>query len=178
MSDADAQVEPAVDAAGTPPAALPELHGCPLADSFGQAVLHATRERYVDVLGKLADDGYTVAVDLTAVDYLEFTGRVLPDGIQPERFEVVVNLLDLANRRRLRVRVQVPEHDANLPSLFDLHPGLEAYEREAFDMFGIDFPGHPDMTRILMPEDWDGHPLRKDYAIGEIPVQFKHVGAR
>ncbi len=161
-----------------PGPAEPTMHGCPLTDSFGQAVVHPTRDEYVAVLRKLADDGYTVAVDLTAVDYLEFHGRVLPAGIAPERFEVVVNLLDLHNRRRLRVRVQVPEHDAALPSLFDLHPGTEAYEREVFDMFGIDFPGHPDMTRILMPEDWDGHPLRKDYAIGEIPVQFKHVGAR
>jgi len=60
-----------------------------------------------------------------------------------------------------------------LPSLFDFYPGTEAHERETFDMFGISFDGHPDMTRILMPEDWDGHPLRKDYSIGTIPVQFK-----
>ncbi|HWL43382.1 MAG TPA: NADH-quinone oxidoreductase subunit C [Ilumatobacter sp.] len=158
--------------------AVPLLHGAPLTDSFGQAVLHVTREQYTDVMCRLADDGYTVAIDLTAVDYLEFAGRVLPDGVEPERFEVVVNLLDLVNRKRLRVRVQVPEAEPAIPSLFDLHPGTEAFEREVFDMFGIDFTGHPDMTRILMPEDWDGHPLRKDYAIGEIPVQFKHVGAR
>jgi NADH-quinone oxidoreductase subunit C len=56
--------------------------------------------------------------------------------------------------------------------LFDLYPGSEAMEREVYDLFGIDFTGHPDMSRILMPEDWIGHPLRKDYAIGEIPVQF------
>jgi NADH-quinone oxidoreductase subunit C len=69
--------------------------------------------------------------------------------------------------------VQVAESDTVLPSLFDLHPGTEAHERETFDMFGISFDGHPDMTRILMPEDWDGHPLRKDYSVGAIPVQFK-----
>jgi NADH-quinone oxidoreductase subunit C len=102
--------------------------------------------------------------------------RYVPAGITPERFEVVVNLLDLANRRRLRLRVQVPEADPALPTLFDIHPGTEAMEREAFDMFGIVFTGHPDPSRILMPEDWDGHPLRKDYEVGEIPVQFK--GAR
>jgi NADH-quinone oxidoreductase subunit C len=69
--------------------------------------------------------------------------------------------------------VQVPESDPLLASLFDLWPGTEAMEREVFDMFGISFDGHPDLTRILMPEDWDGHPLRKDYSIGRIPVQFK-----
>ena len=78
-------------------------------------------------------------------------------------------------RERLRIRVQVPEGDAVVPSLFDVHPGTEAFEREVYDMFGIRFDGHPDLTRILMPEDWEGHPLRKDYGIGRIPVQFKGV---
>jgi NADH-quinone oxidoreductase subunit C len=100
-------------------------------------------------------------------------GRALPDGVGRERFEIVVNLLDMAGRRRIRLRVQVPESDPSIPSLFDIHPGTEAMEREVFDMFGIAFDGHPDLTRILMPEDWIGHPLRKDYEVGEIPVQFK-----
>ena len=69
--------------------------------------------------------------------------------------------------------MQVPEDDAVVPSLFDVHPGTEAMEREVFDLFGISFDGHPDLTRILMPEDWVGHPLRKDEAMGRIPVQFK-----
>ena len=60
-----------------------------------------------------------------------------------------------------------------MPSLFDLWPGSENLEREVFDMFGITFTDHPDMSRVLMPEDWVGHPLRKDYAVGAIPVQFK-----
>ncbi len=71
------------------------------------------------------------------------------------------------------MRVAVADIDPTLPSAFDLYPGTEAMEREAFDMFGIVFSGHPDLSRILMPEDWEGHPLRKDYAIGRIPVQFK-----
>jgi NADH-quinone oxidoreductase subunit C len=69
--------------------------------------------------------------------------------------------------------VQVPESEASCPSLFEVHPGTEAMEREVFDLFGITFDGHPDLTRILMPEDWDGFPLRKDAAVGRIPVQFK-----
>ena len=69
----------------------------------------------------------------------------------------------------------MPGGDPVVPSLFDVHPGTEAPEREVFDLFGIRFDGHPDLTRILMPEDWVGHPLRKDYGIGSIPVQFKGV---
>ena len=114
-----------------------------------------------------------MCVDLTGVDYLAMPHRTIGFGVQPERFEVVVNLLSLSQRKRIRLRVQVPADDATLPTLFDVHPGTEAHERETFDMFGIVFTGHPDMTRILMPEDWDGHPLRKDYSQGSIPVQFK-----
>jgi NADH-quinone oxidoreductase subunit C len=149
--------------------------GSPRTESRGQAVLHATRDGYVALIKALADDGYTMCVDLTVVDFLTHPGRPLPEGISPERFEVVVNLLDIAARRRIRVRVQVPEADATLPTLFDLHPGTEAMEREAYDMFGIEFTDHPDLSRILMPEDWEGHPLRKDYEVGSIPVQFKEA---
>ena len=91
----------------------------------------------------------------------------------PQRFEVVVNLLSLSQVRRVRVRVQVPADDAVLPTLFDIYPGTEAMEREVYDLMGVVFEGHPDMTRILLPEDWEGHPLRKDYGVGRVPVQFK-----
>ncbi len=150
-----------------------ELYGCVVSDSFGQTVLHPTREQYVAVVKALADDGYAMVIDLCGVDYLDHMLRALPAGVEPERFEVVVNLLDITHRRRIRLRVQVPESDPTLPSLFDVHPGTEAFERETFDMFGVTFTDHPDMTRILMPEDWIGHPLRKDYEVGTIPVQFK-----
>jgi NADH-quinone oxidoreductase subunit C len=162
-----------IDAAGDPVAAPVEIHGCPVSDSRGQIVIHPSRERYVDVVKALADEGYAVCIDLTAVDYLDYMLRPLPAGLQGERFEVVVNLLDITNRRRIRLRVQVPAGDAVVATLFDVHPGTEAMEREVFDMFGIEFSDHPDLSRILMPEDWIGHPLRKDYEIGAIPVQFK-----
>lgn len=149
------------------------LHGCPVSDSRGQVVLHATRDAYVSVLKKLIDDGYTMCSDLTAVDYLTHLDRSLPDGVRGERFEVVLNLTSITSRDRIRVRVQVAESDPVMPTAFNLWPGTEAMEREVFDMFGISFEGHPDLTRILMPEDWEGHPLRKDYEIGRIPVQFK-----
>lgn len=148
-------------------------HGCPVVDSRGQRVLLVSREQYVSVVKALADEGFDVCVDLTGVDYLNMADRVLPAGVIAERFEVVVNLLSLSRRERIRLRVQVPQDNPVLPSLFDVHPGTEAHERETFDMFGIQFDGHPDLTRILMPEDWDGHPLRKDYEQGIIPVQFK-----
>jgi NADH-quinone oxidoreductase subunit C len=148
------------------------MHGCPLSDSRGQAVLHPSREQYVGVVRALLDEGYEMCADLTATDYLLMPQRALPDGVAAERFEVVVNLLSLTARQRIRLRVQVPVDDASIDSLFDLHPGSEAMEREVFDMFGLTFNNHPDLTRILMPEDWEGHPLRKDYDRGAIPVQF------
>jgi NADH-quinone oxidoreductase subunit C len=136
-------------------------------------VLHPSREEYIDTVKRLADDGYTMCVDLTAVDYLAHPGRTLPDGVTPERFEIVAGFIDLATARRVRLRVQVPDEDPTIPTLFDIHPGTEALEREVYDMYGIVFTDHPDLTRILMPEDWEGFPLRKDYDVGAIPVQFK-----
>jgi NADH-quinone oxidoreductase subunit C len=71
--------------------------------------------------------------------------------------------------------VLAPEARPVVDSIFDLYPGVEAMEREAFDMLGIAFDGHPDLSRILMPDDWEGHPLRKDFGIGRVPVQFKET---
>ncbi|MCB0983233.1 MAG: NADH-quinone oxidoreductase subunit C [Ilumatobacter sp.] len=148
------------------------LYGVPLSDSRGQRVLHPTREQYVALARTLLDETFTTCSDLTAVDYLQFMERSLPQGVTAERFEVVVNLLSIERRERIRIRVQVPADDPSVPTLFDLYPGTEAMEREVYDMFGITFTDHPDLTRILMPEDWEGHPLRKDYEQGRIPVQF------
>lgn len=165
-------------AAGTNAPEPEQLHGCPVSTSVGQQVVHVPRGRYLEVMTALRDEGYEMCADLCGVDYLSHPGRHLPEGVEAERFEVVVNLVSLQHKRRLRVRVQVPDAEPTLASLFDLWPGTEAMEREAWDMLGIAFDGHPDLTRILMPEDWEGHPLRKDYPIGRVPVQFKATARR
>jgi NADH-quinone oxidoreductase subunit C len=131
------------------------------------------RDRYRELVVAYRHAGFEMLADLCAVDYLTHPGRALPDGVAAERFEVVVNLLSLSAKRRVRVRVQVPAADPAVDSLVDLYPGADAMEREAFDLVGVVFRGHPDLTRILMPEDWEGHPLRKDYGVGRVPVQFK-----
>jgi NADH-quinone oxidoreductase subunit C len=173
------------DAAAPEPSGLASATATPVSHAGGtrprserrgaDEVAFPTREHYRDVVAAYRDSGFETCADLCAVDYLTHPGRRLPDGVAPERFEVVVNLLSLSAARRVRVRLQVPESDAVAPSLFSVYPGVEAMEREAFDLFGVVFEGHPDMTRILMPEDWEGHPLRKDYGVGRVPVQFKEA---
>lgn len=153
------------------------LYGAIRATSCGQIVLHPDAETYHDVAVAIAADGYAMCVDLTIVDYLASDCRDLPSTIAPQRFELVVGFLDLLKRRRVRVRIQLAGTDPSIESITDLYPGAEALEREAYDMFGVSFTGHPDPTRILMPESWEGYPLRKDYDIGRIPVQFKEPAA-
>ena len=171
MADAVTPVDAPEDAAPEP---TPTLHGCPLTFSHTQKVLHPSREQLLDVVEALVADGYRQCIDSCGVDYLGYDAdRGLPEGIEPARFEVVITLISHEAAERIRLRVQVPGDDPTCPSLFKLHPGTEAMERETFDMFGITFTGHPDMTRVLMPEDWEGYPLRKDYSVGRIPVEFK-----
>lgn len=175
-SEAEAE-EPEEGEAEPEPEPEPEvekLHGVPVSYSRGQTVLHPGREEYVDLVAELREQGFWMCLDVCGVDYLIADAqRTLPATVAPERFEVVVNLLNFVDRERIRIRVQVPADDANIPTITQIHPGAGNPEREVFDLFGIDFVGHPDMTRILMPDDWEGHPLRKDYSIGSIPVQFK-----
>jgi NADH-quinone oxidoreductase subunit C len=149
------------------------IHGAPSSLSRGQLVVHVDKDNFLQIVTALRDDGYAFCSDLTAVDYLLAIDRPMTAGVTSERFEVVVSLLNMEEGKRIRVRAQVPEAEPTLPTLFDLFPGTEAMEREVYDLFGIVFDGHPDLTRILMPDDWEGHPLRKDYPIGRIPVQFK-----
>ena len=81
------------------------------------------------------------------------------------RFEVVYHLFSTANKKYLRLKVRLSGDDANVDSLTPLWPGANFFEREVFDLFGVRFDEHPNLTRIMMPEDWEGHPLRKDYPV-------------
>ncbi len=138
-------------------------------------ILFPERDSYLSVVSAMHEGGCEMLEDLTAVDYLRLSGRELPGQIKPERFEVVVHLLSLSVARRFELRVQVPEEDPTIDTLYDVYHGSEAMEREVFDMFGIVFTNHPDMTRILMPDDWEGYPLRKDYGVNRVPVQFREA---
>lgn len=167
------------DPSALPSVPAPEVvHGAPVTYSRGEKVVHPSRSDYVRVVKALKADGFNQLSDVCGVDYLTNGTRVLPDGVAGERFEVVANLLSHSMRSRIRVRVQVPESDCTVATLYDLYPGAEAMEREAFDLYGLVFDGHPDLSRILLPDNWEGHPLRKDYATGRIPVQFKEGTAR
>ncbi len=157
-----------------PPPEPERAYGALVSWSRGQRVIHPERSAYLATVKAIRADGFCMAIDVTAVDYLTAdAARPLPAGVAAERFEVVASFINHDRPERIRVRVQVPADDPSVASLFDEYPGTETLEREVFDMYGISFDGHPDMSRILMPEDWEGHPLRKDFAIGRIPVQFK-----
>jgi NADH-quinone oxidoreductase subunit C len=133
---------------------------------LGDDVVRVERGELVAFATAAREAGLTTFIDLCAVDYLS-----RPEG----RFEVVVSLLSMALPLRLRIHVAVPEDDPEVPSLSGVFPGANFYEREAYDLFGLRFPGHPDLTRILLPDEWEGHPLRKDHPVGAVPVQFKAV---
>lgn len=130
----------------------------PLPASLDVPVVKVRPDALRDVARFLKDDGYAMLLDVGGVDYL---GRRPPQ----ERFEVVYHFLDVRGLRRIRVRVPLPEAEPVVPTLSDLWPSANWAEREVFDLFGIRFEGHPDLRRILMPDDWEGHPLRKDYPL-------------
>lgn len=132
--------------------------------SSGQDVLMVPKNRWREVAQAARDGGFEMLVDETVVDYL---------GKRPVRFELVAGLLSLQHNLRVRLRASVPEDDMIVDSLVPVYPGANFYEREAYDMFGLTFEDHPDLTRILLPDEWEGHPLRKDYGVGSVPVQFK-----
>lgn len=130
----------------------------------GQERVVVPTDRYLAVATAAKEAGFDLCADVTAVDWL---------GRRRTRFEVVLNLVSRQHVLRLRIHVPVPADEPTVSSVVPLWPGASFGEREVFDMFGIRFEGHPDLTRILMPDDWEGHPLRKDFGVGAVPVQFK-----
>jgi len=131
---------------------------------LGDPVARVEREDYLALFEALEDEGFEAFSDLCVVDYLHR---------EIGRFDVVVNLLSHQHKVRLRVLCAVPGNDPTLPSLSGVYPGANFYEREGYDLLGVTFTDHPDLTRIMLPEDWEGHPLRKDESVGSVPVQFK-----
>lgn len=123
---------------------------------FGDDTALVLRERIVEILTFLRDDPdlrFEFAMDLTGVDYL---------GEEP-RFEVVYHLYSFEKKHRVRIKARIPEEDPVIDSVVSVWPGIDWYEREAWDMYGIRFRNHPNLKRILMYEEFVGHPLRKDY---------------
>ena len=123
---------------------------------FGDDTAVVRRERIVEILAFLRDDPalrFDFAMDLTGVDHF---------GEEP-RFEVVYHLYSLEKKHRVRIKARLPENDPSIDTAVSVWPGINWYEREAYDMYGIVFRGHPNLTRILMYEGFEGHPLRKDY---------------
>jgi NADH:ubiquinone oxidoreductase subunit C len=155
-------------------AVLERFPGTAFHDSHTQPVVYVARERWHDVAAFLRDEQrFTQCVDITAVDHSHDATRLSVAGVAPERFQVVANFLSHPRNRRLRVIAEVPETDPTIASLTDLYPGVNFAEREVYDLLGISFEGHPDLTRILLPDDWEGHPLRKDDSPARVPVTFK-----
>lgn len=155
-------------------AVLERFPGSLFARSHGQPVVFVDRAAWAEVGAHLRDEqSFTQCVDVTAVDHLVDVERWTPAGVAPERFEVVANLLSHPRNRRLRLICQVPADDPVVPTLVPVWPGVAFAEREVYDLLGIRFDGHAGLARILMPDDWRGHPLRKDDPPARVPVAFK-----
>ena len=132
----------------------------------GEVTVTVDRAELVSALEFLRDEP-----DLRLGFFCDVTATDWPD--RNPRFWLAYHLYSSEHRHRLRVSTGVPDHDPTVPSIVGMYPGANWYEREVFDMFGIRFEGHPDLQRILMPDDWEGHPLRKDYALGGVGTWYR-----
>jgi NADH-quinone oxidoreductase subunit C len=132
----------------------------------GELTLHIKAERIAEVCQIMRDDEalrFELCSSVDAVDYL---------GSDPRRLHVSYQLTSMTYRRRVRLEVAVAA-EQTIPSVTSVYPTADWQERETYDMFGVIFTGHPNLTRILMPDDWEGHPQRKDYPLGGVPVEYK-----
>ena len=133
----------------------------------GEITFHVRREDLLPVAQVLRDDErlrFEYCSGVNGVHYPDETGREL---------HAVYHLLSMTHNRRIRLEVSAPDADPHIPSIVSIYPTNDWHERETYDMFGIIFDGHPALTRILMPDDWPGHPQRKDYPLGGVPVEYK-----
>ena len=138
-------------------------------ESFGEVSVEVAREAIADVAEWFRDEGpFALLADLSCVDNL---------GIEQaeRRFLVAYHLYSFELNARIRLRVFASEVDPSVPSVTGVWPTANWHEREVFDFFGITFTGHPDLRRIFMPDDWSGHPQRKDYPLGGVKVEYKGV---
>jgi NADH-quinone oxidoreductase subunit C len=135
-----------------------------------ELTVHIAREHIARVAQAFRDDPalrFELCSSVSGVDYLAREGK---DG---ERLHVCYQLTSMTYRRRIRLEVSVTDADPHVPSVTAVYPTADWQERETWDMFGVIFDGHPALTRILMPDDWDGHPQRKDYPLGGVAVEYK-----
>ncbi len=133
----------------------------------GELTFHVKREHLPKVARRMRDEPalrFELCSGVSGVHYLEDPGREL---------HAVYHLVSITHNRRVRLEVSVPDADPHIPSIVDIYPTNDWHERETWDFFGIIFDGHPALTRIEMPDDWKGHPQRKDYPLGGIPVEYR-----
>ena len=133
----------------------------------GELTFFVRRQDLVDVVRQLRDDPglrFEFCSGVSGVHYPQDGGREL---------HAVYHLLSMTHNRRVRLEVTAPDEDPHIPSVVSVYPTCDWHERETYDFFGIIFDGHPALTRIEMPDDWPGHPQRKDYPLGGIPVEYK-----
>ena len=133
----------------------------------GEITFYIRRASILDVVTQLRNDAklrFELCSGVSGVHYPHETGREL---------HAVYHLLSMTHNRRIRLEVTAPDNDPHIPSVVAIYPTADWHERETYDFFGIIFDGHPALTRILMPDDWPGHPQRKDYPLGGVPVEYK-----
>ena len=146
---------------------VPALTGGLVLFDRGELTIFVPREHLRETVKAFRDDAhlrFEICVSVSGVHYPQQTGAEL---------HVVYHLLSITHNRRVRLEVTAPDDDPHVPSVVATYPMVDWHERETWDMFGILFYGHPSLTRILMPDDWVGHPQRKDYPLGGIDIQYK-----
>jgi NADH-quinone oxidoreductase subunit C len=133
----------------------------------GELTLHIKRQRLPEVAARMRDHPalrFELCTGVSGVHYPAEEGREL---------HALYHLVSLTHNRRVRLEVSAPDADPHIPSIVSIYPGNDWHERETWDFYGIIFDGHPALTRIEMPDDWKGHPQRKDYPLGGIPVEYR-----